>query len=77
MNLKVIEAYWTNYCSEHITDVSKRNKCNEYSVYIKDKINDSKDTANNLSTSSIIAVKADLSNLKAVSQQYQELIAFQ
>lgn len=69
------EAYWTSYCSGYISpaDSNKRTKCNEYSVYIQNKINDSKNTANNL-TSSIDEVKSDLSNLKTVSQQHLEQI---
>lgn len=67
------EAYWTSYCSGYISDANKRNKCNEYSVYIQNKINDSRNTANNIS-GSIDKVKSDLSNLREVSQQAQQQI---
>lgn len=67
------ESYWTSYCSGYISDANKRDKCNEYSVYIQNKINDSKNSANSLSNT-IADVKADLSNLKEVSQAYQSQI---
>lgn len=62
------EAYWTNYCSGYISDVNKRNKCNEYTAYLSNKINDSKNQADSMNDD-ISSVKAELSSIKAKSQE--------
>ncbi|MDQ0361342.1 coiled-coil domain-containing protein [Breznakia pachnodae] len=68
------ESYWTDVCSQYITDASLKQTCNEYKSYLQNKANEKLDEASKVQ-SQVDEVEGDLAALGELAYSYKDQIA--